>query len=310
MRVVALGEPLVQLNAVTPGPLRYVTHFERHVAGSELNFCVSILMTGVDCSLLARVGRDEFGRSILEYARARGVEVSSVKEDDAPTGVYFIQRHFPVPDRSEVFYYRRGSAGSRLFPEDVNEALIKGARLVHSTGITLAISDSAREAVERAFQLASNRSVDTNIRPKLWAPDKAREALRRVIGGLEFLFVDPVDSKIIIGESEPDAAVRKFTEEFSVQTVVFKMGERGARVYMDGKQVHGPTFRVRVEDPIGAGDALAGYFVGLVIQGKSVEEAIRYASAAATLVLTTRGDTEALPTLAEASKFLSSFKGT
>lgn len=68
----------------------------------------------------------------------------------------------------------------------------------------------------------------------------------------------------------------------------------------------GPSFKVRVEDPIGAGDALAGYFVGLVLQGRSVEEAIRYASAAATLVVTVRGDTEAVPDLKEASRFLNS----
>jgi len=39
-RVVTLGEPLIQLNAVTSGPLRHVVYFERHVAGAEANFAI------------------------------------------------------------------------------------------------------------------------------------------------------------------------------------------------------------------------------------------------------------------------------
>ena len=39
--IVTLGEPMIQLNAVTPGPLRHVEYFERHVAGAEANVAVA-----------------------------------------------------------------------------------------------------------------------------------------------------------------------------------------------------------------------------------------------------------------------------
>jgi len=90
--VVAIGEPLIQFNALTLGPLRYVNYFEKHIAGSKLNFCVAVVRNGLSCGLIARVGNDEFGRNIIEYARGVGIDVSRIKIDESFTGIYFVQR--------------------------------------------------------------------------------------------------------------------------------------------------------------------------------------------------------------------------
>ncbi|MDT7868896.1 MAG: bifunctional 2-dehydro-3-deoxygluconokinase/2-dehydro-3-deoxygalactonokinase [Thermoproteus sp.] len=308
IRLAALGEPLVQLNAVTPGPLRYVNYFERHVAGSEANFCVAAVMAGASCGLVARVGDDEFGRAILEYLRGRGVDVSRVKVDgEAPTGIYFVQRHYPVPGRSVLVYYRRGSAGSRLSPEDVDVGYLRSADAVHSTGITLAISESAREAVYLAFEHAARRTFDTNIRPALWrSPEAAREAVLRALrGGVEVLFTDPDDTKIVLGTADPEEAYRRY-RELGVDTLVYKEGARGAYVFHDGGRYFRRAYAVPVEDPTGAGDAMAGYFTALYLSGAPPERALDLAAAASTLVVTVRGDNEAVPTPAEAERLLSS----
>ncbi|MFB6489643.1 MAG: bifunctional 2-dehydro-3-deoxygluconokinase/2-dehydro-3-deoxygalactonokinase [Thermoproteus sp. AZ2] len=306
--VVALGEPLVQLNAVTPGPLRYVVYFERHIAGSELNFCVAVALNGLSCSLIARVGDDEFGRAVIEYLRARGVDASHMVVDrEAQTGIYFVQRHYPVPNRSVLVYYRRGSAGSRLSPSDLDEQLIKSARIVHSSGITLAISDSAREAVYRAFELARARTFDTNIRPKLWrSPDEAREAVLKALkAGVEVLVTDPDDTKILLGVSEPAEAYRRY-KELGVNVLVYKEGARGAYVFWEGGSYFRPAFNVRVEDPTGAGDAMAGTFVALYLKGVDPRRALDAASAASALVVGVRGDNESIPTPEDAEEFLRS----
>lgn len=306
--VVAIGEILIQFNAFTPGPLRYVNYFEKHIAGSELNYCIAITMIGNKCYFVGRVGDDEFGRNAVEYARGRGVDVSYIKVDpEAPTGIYFVQRHFPVPDKSEMAYYRKGSAGSRLSPEDLPEELLKRVRLVHSTGITMAISDTARQAVLRAFELAKFKSFDTNIRLKLWSADKARETIRKVLDNLEFLITDPDDSKILIGETDPDRAAKIFIEKYGVKYLVYKLGPKGALVYYDGAKYEAPGYHVRVEDPTGAGDALGGVFISSILSGYTPENAIRYAIVAATLVVTIRGDNENIPTLKDIEKFLNGY---
>jgi len=46
----------------------------------------------LSCGLIARVGNDEFGRSVVEYARGVEIDVSKIKIDESFTGIYFIQR--------------------------------------------------------------------------------------------------------------------------------------------------------------------------------------------------------------------------
>ncbi|BDC00115.1 bifunctional 2-dehydro-3-deoxygluconokinase/2-dehydro-3-deoxygalactonokinase [Saccharolobus caldissimus] len=306
--VVALGEPLIQFNSFTLGPLRFVNYFEKHIAGSELNFCIAVIRNHLSCGLIARVGNDEFGRNIIEYSRSQGVDVSQIKIDDSFTGIYFVQRGYPIPLKSELIYYRKGSAGSKLSPEDVNEDYVRTAKLVHSTGITLAISESAKDAVFKAFELAKMRSFDTNIRPKLWTPEKARETILKLLGkyDIEVLITDPDDTKILLGITDPDEAYRKY-KELGVKTLLYKLGAKGAVVFKDNLKAFKEAYKVPVEDPTGAGDAMAGTFISLYLQGKDLEYALHHGIVASTLVVMVRGDNEMTPTTEDAERFLKEF---
>lgn len=307
-KLVTLGEVLIQFNAMSPGPLRHVNYFEKHVAGSEANYCVAFVRQGNDCGIISRVGNDEFGHNAIEWLRGKGVDVSKIKIDDsAPTGIFFVQRHYPVPYKSDSVYYRKGSAGSRLSPEDVDEKYVKGADLVHSSGITIAISDTAKEAVYKAFDLAKSRSFDTNIRLKLWSPDKARHEIMKLLNQfhLNFLITDTDDSKIVLGESDPDKASRVFQNYADV--VVMKMGSKGAILYYEGKKYYSHGYTVPVEDVVGAGDALGGTFLSLYFRGFTLERALDYGVVAGTLNVMVRGDQENLPSTEDIQRFLKEF---
>lgn len=293
----AIGEPLIQLNAVTLGPLRYVNYFEKHVAGSELNFCVAVVRNKLTCGLIARVGDDEFGKNIIEYARGVGIDVSRVKVDNSSfTGIYFIQRGYPIPGRSELIYYRRDSAGSKLSPIDIDEEYVSSARIVHTSGITLAISNSARNAVIRAFELAKSRSFDTNIRLKLWSKEDAKSAILDLLNkfDVEFLVTDEDDSKILLNSSNPDEAYSLF-KKIGVKNLIFKLGPKGAIVYIEGRKYYKEALNVQVTDTTGAGDALAGTFISLYIRGYDPELALTHAIITSGLVVTVRGDNEIIP---------------
>ena len=68
---VTLGEVMVQFNPITTGPLRHVTYFEKHAAGSEANFAIGIVRLGLKAGLITRVGNDEFGRYLLSILRGK-----------------------------------------------------------------------------------------------------------------------------------------------------------------------------------------------------------------------------------------------
>jgi len=300
--LVAMGEALVQFNALTRGPLRYVNLFEKHVAGSEANVAVAVSRLGRSAAFIGRIGADEFGRSIQSWLRAEGVDIRWLKIDaGAPTGIYFVQRGYPIPARSTMVYYRRGSAGSRLSPEDIEEEAFSDARVMHFSGITPALSQSARDACLKALGLAERLgvkiSIDTNIRPSLWSSlDEAARVLTPMVEKADILFTDPSDSEVLVGESEPERIIQVF-RGLGVETVVVKMGERGAIAASGSEKARAEAVQVQVEDPIGAGDALAGTFLALHLSGKSLFEALRKATLVGSLVATVRGDQEMIPVL-------------
>lgn len=308
-RIVAIGEPLIQFNAITKGPLKHVNLFEKHIAGSEANFCVAATKMGHECFLIARVGKDEFGANIVEWLKGKNVNVDYIKFDDSQTGIYFIQRGFPVPNKSELIYYRKDSAGSKLSKDDIDEKLIEKADIVHSTGITLAISDSAREAVFKAFELAKKVSFDTNIRLKLWIKEKAKEIISKILNKVDILVTDADDSKILFNEQDPDKCY-KICNNIGINTLIFKLGAKGAILYYEGSKYFAKSYEVPVEDPTGAGDALSAVTISLLLNNFEPEKAIKYGVVAASLVITVRGDQENIPTIKDIENFLKEYESS
>lgn len=306
--VVTMGEMMVQFNPVTTGPLRHVTYFEKHSAGAEANFAIGMTRMGFKAGFITRLGNDEFGKYIINVLRSEGVDVSKVKVDKrAPTGIYFIQRSYPIPGKSSILYYRKDSATSRLSPDDVDTEYIKNSKIFHLTGITPALSKSCKEASLKALKIASeNRvkvSLDTNIRLRLWSKKEARENLLPMLKKANIVLTEPEDAEILISEKEP----RKISEKILAmgpEVVVVKLGEEGALAANEKETVQEPGFKVPVVDVIGAGDAFAAGFISSLLRGWSLEKALEFGNAAGALVVTVRGDIENLPSLEDVEKFL------
>jgi len=311
--IVSIGEPLIQLNAVDTGPIRYNNYFEKHVAGAELNFCVGVRRSGFSSGLIGRVGDDEFGLNVMQYLAGERVDTTQVGiVKNSYTAVYFIQRGYPVPGKSILYYYRKDSAGSKLCPDDVKESYLKNARLVHLTGITPALSDTAREAWLKMLDIASKIegwvSLDTNIRPVLWKEGEAREILKPAAEKSDILLTDPDDMKILYGSGDTNELAKELLGK-GVKIVVVKLGPEGSIAYSkDGIYRHS-NYQVPVVDPVGAGDAFASLFVSNILKGRSIETALEAATVAGSLVVTRRGDNENIPSEEDIKSFLSSIRG-
>ena len=306
--IVTLGEPMIQLNATTTGPLRSVGYFERHVAGAEANVCVAGSRLGLKAGLISKVGDDEFGKCVVATLRGEGVDVSHLQtEKKGFTGVYFIQRGYPVPGRSKVFYYRKGSSASRLSPEDVDEEYIESSKLLYLTGITPALSNPCLRACAKAADLARRAGLkiafDVNIRPALWLDQNPREALLPLVYESDIVFTESSETKLLIGESNPSKAAHRLMAK-GVSIVVMKGGNKETLVYTKDQTFRQKAFDVQVVDPVGAGDALGGVFVSGYLKGWKIGECLTAGSVAGAIVVTTRGDQENIPTESEITEFL------
>ncbi len=306
--VVTLGEVLIQMNAAANGPLRHVTLFEKHAAGAEANFAIGTTRLGFRAGIITRVRDDEFGKYVISLLRGEGVDVSRIKfENDAPNGVYFIQRNYPIPGKSSVLYYRKGSAASKISIGDIDADYIKNAKLLHLTGITPALSTSCKEACFEALRIASEAgvtvSVDTNIRLSLWSKQEARTTLLPMIEKADIVLTEPQDAELLFGTKNPEDIAKKVLR-MGPETVAIKLGDEGAAAYTKGKSARKSAFKVPVEDVIGAGDAFAAGFISSLLRGSGLEDALEIGNAAGALVVTVRGDFENMPSADDVKKFL------
>jgi 2-dehydro-3-deoxygluconokinase len=191
-----------------------------------------------------------------------------------------------------VLYDRRDSAFARLTPAQVDWEPVRRARLVHLTGITPALGESARALVERALREASTVSFDVNYRATLWSPEQAREFVEPVLPRVRYLFIGQAEARTLFDLSgAPEQTLDALARLAPQATISLQQGDEGSTV-REGGRVFRPRRRptVQVVDPIGAGDAYAAGFLWAVLRGRDLQDAVDAGTAVAALKCSTWGD--------------------
>ncbi|ADQ06244.1 PfkB domain protein [Caldicellulosiruptor hydrothermalis 108] len=305
--VVTIGEAMVVFNPTASGPLRYVNNFVKKVGGAEANFAIGIVRLGHKAGWISKLGNDEFGKCILSVIRGEGVDTSQVKFDpEAPTGIYF--KEIREYGETKVYYYRRGSAASRLTPEDLDPDYIGSAKYLHVTGITPALSESCYLTIKEAIKIAKSRgvkiSLDPNIRLKLWSKEQARRVIMELAEQADIVLPGITEGEILVGEKNPENIAKKFLD-LGVSIVVVKLGEKGAYYATKDESGYVSGFPIeKVVDPIGAGDGFAAGFIAGLLKNYSLKEAVKLANAVGAIATTVIGDFEGLPTMEEVEAFM------
>jgi 2-dehydro-3-deoxygluconokinase len=286
--VLTLGEATVSMRSA--GPIRLGGELRASPAGAEASVAIGLSRLGHDAAWVGRVGADEPGELVLHSLRAEGVDVSSaVCDPAAPTGLLLLERR--LPGVSRVQYYRSGSAGSRLGPDDLEPALTRGARLLHLTGITPALGESPRAAVHAALEHARSAGwtvcFDVNHRAALWSADDARAALTP-LARLADVVVGSPDELELVGGAAALLGV-------GVREVVTTAGARGASARTADGRWTAAGHRIEVVDPVGAGDAFTAGYLSALLDGLPVPDRLARGNLAGACAVGTPGDWEGLP---------------
>ena len=303
--IIAIGEPMLEFNAEEEGALSDVRHFVAGWGGDTSNFAIAASRAGGRVGYLTRLGDDEFGESFLKLWQREGIDVTRiVKDPDAFTAAYFISRK----GKQHYFtYFRRDSAASRMTPGFLPQDYIAGAKLLHVSGISQAISVSAGETVSAAIAIATSAgrlvSYDPNFRPKLWALDRARAVIHATCRQADLIFPSLDDARQLTGIAAPEEIAR-FYLGLGPKVVVVKLGAEGALLATaDGLRRVSP-YKVDAIDMSGAGDTFDGAFVAGYLAGRPVDECLRFANAAAAITTTGLGCVTPVPRFKEIEAFV------
>jgi 2-dehydro-3-deoxygluconokinase len=306
LEVVTFGETMVMFNPDSKGPLRYVHNFSKSIAGAESNVAVALGRLGHKVGWFSKVGDDEFGRYIQSVIRGENVDVSRVITDSTrATGILFKERFAHV--NPNVYYYRKGSAASNICAEDIDVEYIKKSKILHITGITPALSTSAREAVLKVVSIAKENGVivsfDPNIRLKLWSLKEAKPVLMEIAKMSDIIFPGISEGEMLLGLSNEAEIANKFLE-LGCSTVALKLGEKGCYIKSKEEEHYIKGYVVEsLEDTVGAGDGFAAGFLSGILRGLSLRECGEFANGVGAMATLVRGDMEGFPTLPQLMEF-------
>ena len=293
--MITAGEAMGAIRA--DGLVRLGARARISIAGAEANVAIGLARLGHAPRWVGVVGTDQLGALVLRTLRAEGVDVSAVRTDQAPTGVIVFEERLAGVARVE--YHRRGSAGSLLAPDDLLDAWEPAPRVLHVTGLTMALGAGPAETVRAGVRAARERGVtvwlEVNHREKLWTSASARQALVPLADALDVVIASEDELGLVAPGGHEVGAHADSLLESGVDQVVVKLGAQGARAYTRDGTFHVPARPVRPVDPIGAGDAfVAGYLSGL-LDGLTVPERLELAVTTGAFVVATAGDWEGLP---------------
>jgi len=297
--VLTLGEGLGIIR--TAETLATAAHLGAGVGGAELNVAIGLARLGTGVTWLGRVGADGLGRRVVRELRAEGVDVVA-QVVDRPTGLLLKERD--ALGRTVITYHRSGSAGSTLNAADLAGVDWSRYGVLHLTGITPALSDSAASAVTEAVRRARNAgltiSFDVNHRSRLWSAETATPVYLELAAQSDVLFAGLDEAALLVGAptSDPWDTV-KALGDLGPSTIVLKLGERGALARFGTGRARASAVRVEVVDTVGAGDAFVAGYLAELIRERSVTECLETAVAAGAAVCRVPGDWEGAITRAE-----------
>jgi 2-dehydro-3-deoxygluconokinase len=189
----SVGEVMLRLKSPGHERLFQSPSFESTFGGGEANVAVALANYGLDSGFVSALPDNAVGDACIRELRSFGVDVSKVQRSGDRIGIYFLEAGANQRP-SNVVYDRAGSSIAVANPDEFDwSSIVDGAKWMHITGITPALSESAAElsldAVKAARAKNLKVSCDFNYRGKLWnygksAPEVMRELVRYVDVGI------------------------------------------------------------------------------------------------------------------------------
>ena len=280
-----------------PGENVFGKDFQTIPGGKGANQAVGVARLGCRTLLAGRVGKDNFGDSLLASLRDVGVDTTHVERDaEVSTGIALIM----IDQKGENSIVIATGANGRFSRESVGK-LTEAIRSVDLVLLQLELPlDAVAEVVEIARKLG--KSVVLDAGPPCTEP-------RPSFFNVTILTPNEAEAEALSGQSINDLAsvreVARYLLNKGPEAVVLKLGGEGAFLVTANREEFFPAYKVDVVDTTAAGDAFSAALSVAIINGKTLEGAVRFANAAGALAVTKLGAQPSLPGRDELEEFLS-----
>ena len=286
-----------------PGQTVLGRNFQMIPGGKGANQACAVARLGansVAVRMVGRVGYDVFADHLKASLSAAGVDVSAVHATRAqPTGVALIS----VDTSGQNSIVVASGANHALVASETEamRSVFRGARFV------LFQLEPPLDTVAAALKLARAEGARTILDPAPAAP-----LAPELLASVDILTPNETEASLLLGlpparvSMSDAAALAHSLRQRGPRAVLLKLGDQGC-YYLDGEtELFSPAFPVVAKDTTAAGDTFNAALAVALAEDRGIEEALRFANAAAAISVTRMGAQASVPTRAEVDAFLTS----
>ena len=310
-KILVIGRAGMDIYPEPPGTkISDVQDFSTHLGGSAANTCVALSKLGVSSDLVTCISDDAIGEYIFKKLEDFNIGSNLCRRVDKKfqTQVAVVET---ILKNNQSILYRNNSCDLQLDKEDIDKINFQDYSAVFISGTALSSSPS-REAVfyasEKASELNIPLIIDMDYRPYNWESDQIKSDIyKKIMGEMDIIIGNDLEFNIADNSLDGFHLTKDFINK-KPSIIIYKMGEKGSRVFTKEKEYQFGIFKVKAIKPTGAGDAFNGGFISSLYQGMSLEESVKRGSANAALVVTKVGCSSAMPNSEELEKFINQQK--
>jgi ribokinase len=254
--------------------------------GKGANQAVAASRLGGDVTFICKVGRDMFGENAVKGYQKEGIDTSHTLYSDQASGTALIL----VDDSGENCIAVAPGANGDLSPADI----VSVADVIKKADYLILQLEIPVESVLRAAKIAHEAGVYVILNP---AP--ACKLPEEIFKYISLITPNQTESALMTGIEVKDEASRtKAIESFhkmGVKDVIVTLGSKGSLVCQGNEQIMVEALKVKAVDATAAGDTFCGAVCVALSEGKTLEEAARFATKASALTVQKMGAQSSIP---------------
>ncbi len=307
--VIGMGEVMLRLSPAGKERISHCETFEKCAGGSELNVVSGISLLGRRTAIITKLPKNDIGEFIRRKIRYHGTSDDYVLYDGSPTkrlGIYYYESG-AYPRVPTAIYDRHGSSFTTISESELPGDIYSSAAIFHTSGITLALSESVREStlsiINRFREAGALISFDVNYRASLWDEETARETVESILPLVNILFVSEETTRRMLGMSGTLEEIHgKLAERYpnlkviaSTKRTVISTGRHSFSSLITDCECmehfeEAAYENIEVVDRVGSGDAYIAGALYALLRYQSIQKAAMYGDAMAALKNTVIGD--------------------
>lgn len=247
--------------------------------GDANNQAVTLSRLGSKTAPLLKMGRDSISNSVYDELEKEPLDLSLIIRDEKAKITMTVCVIKPNGERS--FLVGKGSENCFLTMEDIDLNLLKETKAI-TVGSLFTLKDLDRGGISKIFQKAREFGTITICDMAIDMMGIGPDAVMDVYPYTDYMMPSLEEAHYVTGEIDPDKIADALLS-YGVKTVILKMGSEGCFVKNKDIRFYCDPYDIKPLDTTGCGDNFLAGFTHYLIQGRSLKEAIQFASATGAL---------------------------